>query len=181
VELVQVRFTLRLRDQWSMWMQDGCKIYTDSYMASNGSGFMVTQTISKNHLLEVGLPQNWETTVLRTLTTVDLFYFITCEDPPASIEIHWKSIWSRTQSHMTSHYAWGRVTTLHDCGGVLGRRPLDTFLLGSHHFMVTNVQDWSPNMSFILKGSQISALQLKGWFKSKTSISKYRNEIQSSY
>ena len=30
--------------------------------------------------LEVGLTQNWETTALRTLTTVDLFYFITCED-----------------------------------------------------------------------------------------------------
>ena len=41
-ELVQVRFTLRLRDQWSMWMQDGCKVYMDSYMASNGSCFMVT-------------------------------------------------------------------------------------------------------------------------------------------
>jgi hypothetical protein len=38
-----------------------------------------------------------------------------------------------------------------------------------------NVQDWSPHMSFILKGSQISALQLKGWFKSKTSIQEYRN------
>ena len=28
------------------------------------------------------------------------------------------------------------MTTLHDLGGVLGR-PLDTFLLGSHNFMVT--------------------------------------------
>ena len=27
VEPVQVRFTLRLRDQRSMWMEDGCKIY----------------------------------------------------------------------------------------------------------------------------------------------------------
>ena len=39
------------------------------------------------------------------------------------------------------------------------------------------VQDWSPHMSFILKGSQISALQLKGWFKFKTSIQEYKNEI----
>ena len=31
----------------------------------------------------------------------------------------------------------------------------------------TNVQDQSPHMSFILKGSQISIVQLKGWFKSK--------------
>ena len=35
-------------------------------------------------------------------------------------------------------------------------------------------QDWSPRMSFILKGSQISTLQLKCWCKSKTSIQKYR-------
>ena len=62
-------------------MQDGCKVYMDSYMASNGSCFMVTWTISKNHLLEVGLTQNRETMALRTLTTVGLFYFIMCEDP----------------------------------------------------------------------------------------------------
>ena len=43
------------------------------------------------------------------------------------------------------------------------------------------VQHWSPHMNFIMKGSQISALQFKGWFKSKTSIQEYRNEIQKSY
>ena len=32
-------------------------------------------------------------------------------------------------------------------------------------------------MSFILKGSQILALQSKGWFKSKMSIQEYENEI----
>ena len=49
--------------------------------------------------------------------------------------------------------------------------------------MVTDsVQDWSPHhMSFILKGSQISPFQLKGWLKSKTSIQEYRNEIRNSY
>ena len=45
---------------------------------------------------------------------------------PAWIEIHWNSIWLRARSHMTSHYTWGSMTTLHDFGGVLGR-PLDTF------------------------------------------------------
>jgi hypothetical protein len=42
-----------------------------------------------NHLLEVGLTQNWETMALRTLTTVDLFYFTMREDPheEKSIEI----------------------------------------------------------------------------------------------
>jgi hypothetical protein len=31
-------------------VQDGCKLYMDSYMASNGSRFMVTWTLFKNHL-----------------------------------------------------------------------------------------------------------------------------------
>jgi hypothetical protein len=51
----------------------------DSYMASNG--FMVTWSIFKNHLLEVGLTQNRETMAFRMLTTIDLFYFVMCEDP----------------------------------------------------------------------------------------------------
>ena len=62
-------------------MQDGCKVYMGSYMASDGSRFTVTWIIFKNHLLEVGLTQNRETMALQTLTTVDLFYFIMCEDP----------------------------------------------------------------------------------------------------
>ena len=78
---VQVRFTLHLRDQRSKGMHDGCKVYMDSYMTLNGSCFMVTWTVFQNHLLEVGLTQNlWETMPLRTLTTVGLLYFITCED-----------------------------------------------------------------------------------------------------
>jgi hypothetical protein len=39
---------------------------------------------------------------------------------PASLDIHWNSIWLRARSH----YTWGSVTTLHDLGGVL---------LGSHN------------------------------------------------
>ena len=85
-EPVQVRyFTLRLRDQRSMSMHDdGCKAKPTripSYMASNGSCFMVARTIFKNHLLDADPTQNQETTTLQTLTTVDLFYFITHEDP----------------------------------------------------------------------------------------------------
>ena len=80
-EPVQVRFTLRLRDQRSMWLWDGCKVYMDTYMASNESCFMVTWIIFINHLLEVGLTQNQETMTLQMLTTIDLFYFIMCEDP----------------------------------------------------------------------------------------------------
>jgi hypothetical protein len=57
VEPVQVRFPLCSRDRRSMWMQDGCKVYMGSYMVSNGSCFMVTWTVFKTHLLEVGLIQ----------------------------------------------------------------------------------------------------------------------------
>ena len=62
-------------------MHDGCKVYMDSCMASNESFFMVIWTVCKNHFLKVGLTQNHETMALRMLTSVDLFYFIMCEDP----------------------------------------------------------------------------------------------------
>ena len=80
-EPAQVHFTLRLREQRSMWIQDGCKVYMESYMASNGSCFMVTWSTFKNRLLKVGLTWNRETMALWMLTTIDLSYFITCEDP----------------------------------------------------------------------------------------------------
>ena len=62
-------------------MQDGCKVYTDSYMASNGLCFMVTWISFQNHLLKVGLTQNRETMALQTLTAFGLVYFIMCEEP----------------------------------------------------------------------------------------------------
>ena len=61
-------------------MQDGCEVYMDSYMALNGSCFMVTCTTFQNHLLEVGVTQNREAMAPRTLVAVDAFYFIMCED-----------------------------------------------------------------------------------------------------
>ena len=72
-ELVQVRFTLHLRDQQNRWMQGGCKIYMDSYMVSNASCLLVTWTIFKNHFLEVGLIQNWETKAL-DISQVLIYY-----------------------------------------------------------------------------------------------------------
>ena len=113
-EPVQVRFTLRLRDQQSKWMQDGCKVYMDSYVTSNGSCFMVTSIIFKNHLLKVGLTHNHR---------FNLFYYVW---GPEWIWIHWGSIWLTVHDH----------TTNLSLKGVLGR-PLHTFLLGSHNFMVT--------------------------------------------
>jgi hypothetical protein len=121
-EPVQVCFILRLRDQRSMWMQDACKVYMDSHIASNGSCFMVTWTIFQNHLLEVGLTQNHGTPNAHT------HWFILCYHVRgrAWIEIHRNNIRSRAQSHVTSHYTWGSVTRLHEFGGVLGW-PLHTF------------------------------------------------------
>ena len=70
-------------------------------------------------------------------------YFFMCEDS-AWIETHWSSIWLRARSHMTSHYIWGSMTTLHDFGSVLDG--LWTLLLDSHNFMVTSLGscvEWS--------------------------------------
>ena len=39
---------------------------------------MVTWIIFKNHLLEVGLTQNWEVMALQMFSTIELFYFIMC-------------------------------------------------------------------------------------------------------
>jgi hypothetical protein len=91
-------------------MQDGCKVYLDSNVASNGSCSTVTWTLFRDHLLEVDLTQNHrETMAFRNLTTDNLLYFIGCKDP-VWIEIHRNSIGLRARSHMTSHYPWGPVT-----------------------------------------------------------------------
>jgi hypothetical protein len=83
---------------------------------------------------------------LWTRTNVDLFLFYHVWGP-AWIEIHWSSIWLRSRSHMTSHYTWGSVTTLHDCGGVLRRGPLDTFF-----WDVTN--SWSQLLAHVWSDPQ---------------------------
>ena len=43
--------TLRRAGGVSMWIQDGCKVDVDCYLASNGSCFMVTWTIFQKSLL----------------------------------------------------------------------------------------------------------------------------------
>ena len=133
-------------------MQDGCKVDMDSYMASNGSCFMVTWTIFKNHLLEVGFNTNREIMALRNLTIIGLFYFYNVWGP-AWIDIHWNGIWLRVWSHMTF--------TLHSrvCGHTTWFwRYLETafgyFLLGSHNFMVTTLGSFVkwPLMYFVFVG-----------------------------
>ena len=119
-------FTLHLRDQPSMWMQDGCKVYMDAYMASNGSCFMLNLTTLNNHLSKVGLTKNRETMALRTLTTVDLLYFEHFWRP-TWIEIHWivfgwgfNPIWL----HTTLEGPWLHYMNLEVCWDGL----LDTFV-----------------------------------------------------
>jgi len=56
------------------------KVYMDSSMILNGSLFMVTWIVFKNHFLEVGLTQNQETTAFRVPATIDLFKLYMCED-----------------------------------------------------------------------------------------------------
>jgi hypothetical protein len=55
---------------------------------------------------------------------------------PTWIGICWNSISLRAWSHVTSHYAWGSMTTLHDFWRCFGT-DFGHFLLGSHSFMVT--------------------------------------------
>ena len=93
---------LRSRDQWSMWMQDGCKVYMDSYMSLNGSCFMVTWTIFKKPYLEVRFETklgDHDTPNAHNRWFI-LFYHVW---GPAWIKMHWINIWSRTRSHMASH------------------------------------------------------------------------------
>ena len=104
-EPVQVCFT---RHAWGTNGVCGCnminvKVYMDSYMASNGSCFMVTWIIFKNHLLEVGLTQNWETWHSEcSQPLIDFIWFHHVWEP-AWIEIHWNSIWLRAWPRIISH------------------------------------------------------------------------------
>ena len=133
-EPVQVCFTLGLRDQRSMWKQDGCRVYMDSYIASNGSCFMVTWAIFKNHLLEVSLTQIQETMALWMLIIV-ILHFLSCVRT------------CMNRNSLKWHYVKGSVTydfTLHSrvcdhtttwfwrCVGTVFQH----FLLGCHNFMV---------------------------------------------
>jgi hypothetical protein len=136
-ERVQLRFTPRLRDQWSMWMQDGCKLYMDSYIASNGSCFMVTWTTFKDHLLEVGRTQNRETMTLQTFTTVGLFYsilsYVRTRMNRNSLNLH--LVEHMVTYDFTLHLRVGdHPTWFWRC---LGSNTCGHFLLGSHNSMVT--------------------------------------------
>ena len=108
-----------------MWMHDGCKVYMVSYMALNGSRFMVTWIIFKKPPLggrSNTIPGDHDTPNAHNRWFI-LYYHAWV---PTWIETQRYSIWSKARSHMASHSTWGSVTTLHVFGGVLGP-PLDTF------------------------------------------------------
>ena len=82
-EPVQVRFTLHA---WGTNGSCECKVDVKSTWIPKWHRMdhvaWSVGLFSENHLLEAGLTQNrWETVALRTLTTIDLFYLIMCEDP----------------------------------------------------------------------------------------------------
>ena len=113
-------------DRWSeyVWMQDGCRVYTNSYMASNGSCFVVTWTVFKNHLSEVGLTQNRETMALWMFTTFGYFLLYHMWGP-AWIEIHWNNIWLRARYmwlHTTLEGPWPHYMILEVCWNGLWTR-----------------------------------------------------------
>ena len=124
---VQIRFKLHLRDQRSVWVQDGCKtlhafIHGIEWIMFHGHldyfqnpplGGRPNTKPSGDH----GTPNAHNRQFI-------LFHHVW---EPAWIGIHWDSIWWRAGSHIASHYIWGFVTTLYKFGGVLGR-PSDSFI-----------------------------------------------------
>jgi hypothetical protein len=118
-----------------MWVQDGCKVYMDSYMTLDGSCFHGHLDCFQKSSLGGKLNTKLKDHVTPNAHNCWFIWFYDVWGP-ACMDIHPNSIWLRAQSHMTSHYTWGSVSTLHDFGGVLGQ-PLDTFFVGSHNFMVT--------------------------------------------
>ena len=132
---VQVHFTLRLRDQRSMWMQDGYKVCMDSYMASIGSLFHGHSDYFQKPPLR-GRPNtkpgDHDTLNAHNHQSIPIYRAWR----PAWIEIDWNSILLRARSHMTPHYTWGSATTLTWFQRCLGT-PFGHFLLGSHKFTVT--------------------------------------------
>jgi hypothetical protein len=120
-ELVQVCFTLHLRNQWSKWVYDGCKVYMDSYMGVKWIMFhgqldyLKKLSLGCRPKLKIG--RSWHSEISQSF----IYYILLAVTKPHE----WKIIeiafgWG--PSHiMTSHYTWGSVTTLHDFGSVLGQ------------------------------------------------------------
>jgi hypothetical protein len=161
-ELVEVRFTLRLRDQRSMWLQDACKVYMHGFL--HGIEWIMFHghlDYFQKPLLggrpntkpgDHGTPNAHNHWFFR-------FYHVWGVWGPTWINFHWNSIGLKTRSHVTSHYTWGSVTTLHDFGGVL-RQPLETLLLGCHNSMVTAL---GSCVKWPLDGTDLEICEERSW------------------
>ena len=130
-ERVQVCFTLHLRDQRSMWMQDGCKVC----MASNGSCFIGHLDYFQKPALG-GKPNTKPRDHGTPKTHIHwfiLFYHVW--GPVVSLEIHWNSIWlrsSRILLHTTLEDPWPHYMIWRCLGTAF-----EHFLLVSH-----NLSSW---------------------------------------
>ena len=89
-----------------------------SYMASNGSFFMVIGTTSKNHLLDVGLSQDRKIMTLRTLTILNLLSIYHVWGPHEYIFIEIIAFGWGPRSQTTSRYTLESVTTLSYMNGL---------------------------------------------------------------
>ena len=90
-------------------MHNGCKVYMDSYMASNGSCIHAHLDNFQNPPLE-GRPNRkpgYHGTPTVHSRWFILFYYVW--GGPTWIESHYNSIWLRARLHMDSHYTWGFV------------------------------------------------------------------------
>ena len=113
--------------------KDRYKVHMDSYMTSNGSCFMVTWSILKNALLEVGLTQNRETMALRTLTIYSIVSCLRTHMNKNSLKLAFAWEPNHIWLHTTPEGPWPHYMILKVCWG----RPLDTYLLGSRNLKVT--------------------------------------------
>ena len=115
----QVCFMICWRDQRSEWMQDGCNIYIDSYMASNGWSFLSTWTIVDNRLLETKkLGRPWHSECPQPLI---YSIMIMCENPHEQNFIEMAFGWGPGQVwlHAILEVPWPHEMSL--------GRPLNTF------------------------------------------------------
>ena len=128
-------------------MQDGCKVYMDSYInhVSWSPGLFF-----KIHLLVIlGLAHSWETMALKNLTTgrFMLQHFIMSEDP-VWIEILRNNSRLRARSHMTSSCppleACDHTTWFWKC-----------LLTVFGHFFWALVVSWSRLLSCVCSGSLV--------------------------
>ena len=119
-------------------MQDGCKVYIDSYMASKEWCFKVIWITFKNHLVESSLTTKTKRPWHSEIPQPFIHYILSCVRTPhmniISIEIAFGWRLSHIWLHSTLEGPWFHY--IHDFGGVLGQ-PLDHVLLGCHNFMVT--------------------------------------------